>query len=142
MLGRTDGTSPDVASAMLASRGSRLFRWFGSTTTVISMGSSCAKPAARRPVKATREGSGGQRGRYSATVSPGCGRVRGRGSIVAGDYCASALSRINELAGVSRLWHEKPAGIASAPAGSFSKFCCRSTAEGGTCCESKRIARF
>ena len=61
MLGRTDGTSPDVAAAISASRGSRLGLSWSSTTTVISMGPSNAKPAARWPVSATRAGNGGAR---------------------------------------------------------------------------------
>ena len=58
MLGRTDGTSSEVAVAISASRGSRLGRWSSSTTTVMSMGSSWAKPAARGPVSAIRAGVG------------------------------------------------------------------------------------
>ena len=61
MLGRTDVTSPDVAEAIVASRVSRLGRWWVSTTTVISMWSSCANPAAHGPVTATLAGSGGVR---------------------------------------------------------------------------------
>ena len=67
MLGRTDGTGLDVAAAMLASRGSRLGRWSSSTTTVISMGSSNAKPVARGPVTETRFGNGGARSFSSST---------------------------------------------------------------------------
>ena len=67
MLGRTDGTSPEVAAVMLASRGPRLCLSFGSTTTVICMGSSVANPAARAPVTSTLEGVGGTRS-FSAST--------------------------------------------------------------------------
>ena len=50
MLGCTVGTNCVVAAVISASRGSRRGLSPSSTTTVISMGSSCAKPAARGPV--------------------------------------------------------------------------------------------
>ena len=56
ICGRTDGASSDATPAISASRGSRRGLSPPSTTTVISMGSSCAKPAARGPVRTTRAG--------------------------------------------------------------------------------------
>ena len=56
ICGRTGGAGSDATPAISASRGSRRGLSPPSTTTVISMGSSCAKPAARGPVRTTRAG--------------------------------------------------------------------------------------